>query len=74
MELRASHYYISSNANPNINNKYVFQNRTNSLNSININEYKKDDPEKSIISEIFISSFIYVTIRGAYILYTLLQW
>jgi len=71
MELRASHYYISSNTNPNINNKYVFQNRTNSL---NINEYKKDEPEKSIITEIFISSFIYVTIRGAYILYTLLQW
>jgi hypothetical protein len=71
MELRSSHYYISSNTNHNINNKYAFQNRTNSL---NINEYKKDDSYKSIINEIFISSFIYVTIRGTYILYTLLQW
>ena len=74
MDLRTSqYYYISSNLNPNINTytKYAFQNRTNSL---NINEYKNDNPDKSIISEIFISSFIYVTIRGAYILYTLLQW
>jgi len=71
MELRISRYYISCNTNPNINNKYVFQNRTNSL---NIYENKNDNFNKSIITEIFISSFIYVTIRGAYILYTLLQW
>jgi hypothetical protein len=69
MELRASHYHISSNINQNI--KHTFQNRTR---CVNISQYKKEDTNNSIISEIFISSFIYVSIRGVHILYTLLQW